>query len=270
MEAIAHIDTMTIWELVRRAGSASVEELSVRASRSAARVQAQLDRLIEVGLVEQRPAGRARRTVTYRVTTPEIRVSLENIPPEEVDDVVGEWERSRIALFENLTQRPAARRSSNTKRGFGMEWAYLGDEDGMRISGLIREIFGILLAAKDRHARERPDGSPPPPESGLHPYAVLLRLAAITRPVLPEANVVFSRPPKGKTTESQQASAVRGRLSPREREVAEHLAKGLSRPQVAARLNLSPYTVVSLSQRIYEKLGIRTRAELARIMLMRI
>jgi DNA-binding CsgD family transcriptional regulator len=39
---------------------------------------------------------------------------------------------------------------------------------------------------------------------------------------------------------------------------------------VASRLNLSPYTVVSLSQRIYEKLGIRTRAELTRIMLMRI
>lgn len=81
---------------------------------------------------------------------------------------------------------------------------------------------------------------------------------------------MFSRPAKGKSTESQQASVARGRLSPREREIAEHLAKGLSRPQVAARLNLSPYTVVSLSQRIYEKLGIRTRAELARIMLMRI
>lgn len=79
-----------------------------------------------------------------------------------------------------------------------------------------------------------------------------------------------SRPAKGKTTESQQASAARGRLSPREREIAELLAKGLSRPQVAAQLDLSPYTVVSLSQRIYEKLGIRRRAELARIMLMRI
>jgi DNA-binding CsgD family transcriptional regulator len=39
---------------------------------------------------------------------------------------------------------------------------------------------------------------------------------------------------------------------------------------VAAALKLSPHTVVSLSKRIYEKLGIRTRAELTRIMLMRI
>jgi DNA-binding CsgD family transcriptional regulator len=39
---------------------------------------------------------------------------------------------------------------------------------------------------------------------------------------------------------------------------------------LAAALKLSPHTVVSLSKRIYEKLDIRTRAELARIMLMRI
>jgi DNA-binding CsgD family transcriptional regulator/DNA-binding MarR family transcriptional regulator len=270
MEVVADLEAMTAWELLRRSRPVSVETLAARAACTPQRMQRLIDRLVDAGLVERRPVGGRRRTTTYRVTVPEIRVTVAGLPPQEVDTLVARWERSRIELFERLTQQPEARRDGSTKRGFGMEWAYLGDEEGRRISGLIREVFGILLAAKDRHAREHPDGSPPPPESGLHPYAVLFRLAAITRPVLPEANVVFSRPPKGETTESQQASAARGRLSPREREIAELLAKGLSRPQVAAALQLSPHTVVSLSQRIYEKFGIRTRAELARIMLMRI
>jgi DNA-binding CsgD family transcriptional regulator/predicted transcriptional regulator len=270
MACITDLDSMTVWELLRRAGSASVEELAVRTGRSVTRTQALLERLVRTRLVESRPARKGRRFITYRVTTPEIRISFERRMPAETDVMLETWERSRIELFERLTQRPAAPRDGSTKRGFGMEWAYLGDEDGGRISGLLREIFGILHAARDRHARDHPDGSAPTPAEGLAPYAILFRLAALSRPALPEASVVFSRPPKGKLTASQEASVARGRLSSREREVAELLAKGLSRPEVAAKLRLSPHTVVSLSQRIYAKLGIRSRAELAKIVALRI
>jgi len=242
----------------------------MRSGRSIARTQTLLDRLVLARLVESRPARKGRRTVTYRVTVPEIRISVENRPPAAIDALVEAWERSRIEHFERLTQQPPSPRDGSTKRGFGMEWAYLSDEDGGRISGHLREIFGILHAAKDRHARTHPDGSAPKPGEGLAPYAVLFRLATLSRPALPEAGVVFSRPPKGKLTTSQEASVARGRLSSREREVAELLAKGMSRPQVAMKLKLSPHTVVSMSQRIYRKLGIRSRAELAKVVSLRI
>ena len=41
------------------------------------------------------------------------------------------------------------------------------------------------------------------------------------------------------------------------------LAHGSSRPEIARRLGLSPHTVATISKRIYAKLGVRRRAELA-------
>jgi DNA-binding CsgD family transcriptional regulator len=52
-------------------------------------------------------------------------------------------------------------------------------------------------------------------------------------------------------------------LSAREREIAELVASGMPRRQIAARLVVSPRTVDSHVQRIYRKLGVRDRAALA-------
>jgi two-component system, NarL family, nitrate/nitrite response regulator NarL len=61
--------------------------------------------------------------------------------------------------------------------------------------------------------------------------------------------------------------AVRGRrdrlatvLSPREAEVLRFLAAGLSAPQIAGELHLSPSTVKTHLQRLYERLGVSDRA----------
>jgi two-component system nitrate/nitrite response regulator NarL len=49
-------------------------------------------------------------------------------------------------------------------------------------------------------------------------------------------------------------------LSPRERDVLHGLARGLSGPQIAAELHLSPSTVKTHLQRLYERLGVSDRA----------
>jgi two-component system, NarL family, nitrate/nitrite response regulator NarL len=49
-------------------------------------------------------------------------------------------------------------------------------------------------------------------------------------------------------------------LSPREREVLVMIADGLSAPDVAARLHVSPATVKTHLQSLYEKLGVSDRA----------
>ena len=49
-------------------------------------------------------------------------------------------------------------------------------------------------------------------------------------------------------------------LSPREREVLEGIARGLSIPAIAAQLYLAPSTVKTHVQRLYEKLGVGDRA----------
>lgn len=56
---------------------------------------------------------------------------------------------------------------------------------------------------------------------------------------------------------SEQAPA----LSPREQELLEYLARGLSRKEAARVMNLSPYTVAEYVQGIYRKLQVKTRGE---------
>jgi DNA-binding CsgD family transcriptional regulator len=55
-------------------------------------------------------------------------------------------------------------------------------------------------------------------------------------------------------------------LTPSERRVAELAATGLTNREVAARLSLSPKTIEAHLARVYDKLGIRSRAELGRTM----
>lgn len=50
-------------------------------------------------------------------------------------------------------------------------------------------------------------------------------------------------------------------LSPRERELLEYLARGLSRKEAARIMNLSPYTVAEYVQSIYRKLQVKSRGE---------
>ena len=50
-------------------------------------------------------------------------------------------------------------------------------------------------------------------------------------------------------------------LSPRERELLEYLARGLSRKEAARIMGLSPYTVAEYVQGIYRKLQVKSRGE---------
>jgi len=55
-------------------------------------------------------------------------------------------------------------------------------------------------------------------------------------------------------------------LTSSEREVAELAARGLTNREVAERLFVSPKTVEANLSRVYSKLGIKSRAELGRVM----
>ncbi|MEY4952710.1 MAG: hypothetical protein RL299_1134 [Pseudomonadota bacterium] len=59
----------------------------------------------------------------------------------------------------------------------------------------------------------------------------------------------------------QEAEPDAPHLSPRERELLEYLARGVSRKEAARIMNLSPYTVAEYVQGIYRKLQVKSRGE---------
>ncbi|HYY64573.1 MAG TPA: helix-turn-helix transcriptional regulator, partial [Gaiellaceae bacterium] len=56
----------------------------------------------------------------------------------------------------------------------------------------------------------------------------------------------------------------KGDLTPTERRVAELVAEGRTNREVAAALYVTPRTVEGTLSRVYTKLGVRSRTELAR------
>jgi RNA polymerase sigma factor (sigma-70 family) len=63
----------------------------------------------------------------------------------------------------------------------------------------------------------------------------------------------------------EQKQARIARLTPRERDVLDHLADGLSHREIAERLSISPRTVEVYKARMMDKLQCRTLAEIVRI-----
>lgn len=265
MDAIADPLAMTAWELVRVRKRATLAEIAALTSGSIPAVQQSLDRLVRAGLLSAAPGRRGARISTYRVAVPEIRVDLADITSAEADAMVQRWTAGEIALFESITRPGTAPRDDSRKRGFGMEWAYLTDEEGIQLTGLVRQMFAIMFAAKDRHARAHEAGRAPAAGQDAAPYAMMLQILPVQRIPLPRATVVFCRQPTIRISRLQDDSSRRAALSKREQEVAEALVTGKTRPAVARALGLSPYTVVALTQRIYRKLGVKSRAELGRV-----
>lgn len=54
------------------------------------------------------------------------------------------------------------------------------------------------------------------------------------------------------------------RLSPREVEIIRYIKAGLSSPQIAEKVSLSPHTIDTHRKNIHAKLGISTVADLVR------
>ena len=73
----------------------------------------------------------------------------------------------------------------------------------------------------------------------------------------------FSRPPLETAQGSSGASTPRWRLSPRERQIVTLLANGCSNQEIANRLGLRLQTVKNHLSRIYRKLGVPNRVQLA-------
>jgi DNA-binding NarL/FixJ family response regulator len=130
---------------------------------------------------------------------------------------------------------------------------FLGDESGMDVTARIHRAWPatkiLLLSGAGRVSAAAARAA------GAHGFITKDRSAA-------EIAEAVRRVAVGQTVfegaaVTQQAQA----LSPREREVLELVAGGLTNAEIAERLHLSPNTVKEHASTLYRKLGARNRAE---------
>lgn len=265
LEVLCDDDALAAWELARRARTGiSVQEIAGCLGRPLAAVRAAVDRLEAARLVEARRAGRGRNFVTYRTTSDSLRIAVDDVQSDGLGAAMERVHAARAARFGRLVAR-AAGLPGVSGDGNGNDWhccthasASLLPEEIERIRGIVARIEEILRFASRRTDQGVAAG--PDAESG-RPYALLVQMApaAGTAPPLPD--VQFVRNGDGNPPPRIPAH---GSLSPRERQVADGLATGLTRLQIAEQLGLSPHTVGTLTRRVYRKLGARNRAEMVR------
>jgi DNA-binding NarL/FixJ family response regulator len=108
----------------------------------------------------------------------------------------------------------------------------------------------LVLGAAQRRAKQRRAAR----ESLAEALALFERLGAPLWAAKARAELgrIAGRPPAGDA------------LTPAEARIAERVARGLSNREVAAELVIEVHTVEAALTRIYSKLGVRSRAELAR------
>ena len=269
VEALCDHQAMAIWETLRGAATGlSTSEIAAALNLPLAFVQPTLDRLIALQLVKQRPAGRGRRTATFCVKLPELHVSFEGIEPGPLAELFSRWHESRMQYFELLLKHRKQSEGVHPKDFCAVGWTRMTPEERAKLMMLIDQIGGLMRNTKRRKSpfqggsgNQSHDSS----STDMRTYGLLVRVLDLASDPLPQPNIKFTR--GGSVPATATDAKARNGLAPRERQVADALAAGLSRPEIAKQLGLSPNTVVTVSGRVYRKLGVRNRAELVRAMM---
>lgn len=258
LEALCSDEAMRVWYQLRVAGApASAAELAATLRADVKAVHAALDLLEAAALVRKLRARAGKRAITYVVALDELVVMI----PDDPEGV------RRCERLVEVSQRRQAELIKRTRRfrqsGVG-EWFFDQVTDFVatqqEVKELQRRVYEVSRYAAALASRVRP------PDGGslVAPRHVLqLRVAALVGEFspIPEIHVLA-----GRAVRQQQGARLPSpeTLGRREREIAKLLQGGLSRPEVATRLAISPQTVGSYCKRIYGKLGIRRATELGR------
>jgi DNA-binding CsgD family transcriptional regulator len=261
LELIADPRAMTTWEAVRlHRRPVSAATLSAAMERELQDVQAQVDRLVVAGLLRAVPARRAHRSTRYAVTRQHLVVACDFEDEAIRARLLADRERLQGAYFEELLARHADHAADpRTSWRFGC-WgtARVGVDDLRELARRVRAVTSFVELLSERRATEAED----PLTASTPNHAISIRIEPLRGPVMSQPTIDMI--PLGQVEQAAKThQQVHARLSDRERQVAEALAQGLSRQDIARTLGVTLNTVGTLARRLYRKIGVRSRAQLA-------
>ena len=244
----------------------SARELATACSLSYEEAIASLDLLLEGGFVVRRRATAKCRHATFQVAADSILVAFDPTQAEQREWInsqrreIRRYSREAVDSYFDGVKPPGAKKQYiETYRA-----PRLGQSDVMRVSKILQQAFDAILEiereAEARAHRDAAAGGTGEAEE-LSQYIVAAQAVAVGVGILPLPNISLMEATLVPNRFSVIASSPKRLLTERELEVAERLASGESRPEVAKSLGVSTNTIASATKRIYAKLGVTNRAE---------
>jgi DNA-binding CsgD family transcriptional regulator len=248
-----------ILELVRRMSRAAAPSDLVRLSgMTSEEVWRSVDALEAAGLLSRKPARARRREPAFRAVADAVVVGFD---PQSSEEVAAVEEIHRSMVEHARSQVDAAHRAHPVGSG-GLQFrAYVP----MRLSASqleeLRRIMHLLHRFLETVGSGETIADPIEPQECN--YQLMLELGRPCPGLLPMAPIAFAPRTEAPSIETRIRRLRLDELSPRERAVAVAMVDGRSRPEIAKELGVSLNTVASIGKRVYAKLGVRRRAQLA-------
>lgn len=238
---------------------ATLQELGVATRVPPLTLASIVDDLVGAGLVRARKARGARRRPAFEVTCQQVAVLYDPSVRSECDLVRRHLEAATADMQHASVQARAAGASPPH------ETLYHESRGKFTIRpDQFMELRRRLHAVDEFINQIATDCAVSDPVAPLLcNHLIEMRVAPLQKPLLPFPWILAAQ--RGTAASLSQAfvQSTVPQLAPREQQVAVAMAHGSSRPEIAKRLGLSVNTVASISKRIYAKLGISNRAELA-------
>lgn len=248
---------LSVWEVLRRFDCpVPVREIArvIRCDESIA--QAVVDALVALRLVVAHAASASSRVSRYATATQALVIAFDPDDPGQLAELGRIGER-----FKELGRAGSISLAEYPGSGaFAFEYARparLSEEQLTRLKSLLRQVRTLLEQSASTSSVA------PGQEEALCTHQMLIEVHPCRPGTLPLPQFIIAPRAEVGAAASLVSGAGMPSLSLRERTVALSLAEGKSRPAIARELGLSVNTVATVSKRVYAKLKVRSRAELA-------
>ena len=259
-------DACKTWEFIRSMGrTTTIEEIRSGTGLSTKTLHEHVDRLLKHELVKKVRARKPRNTTGYRSLADQLVISFDEHDESVTDELLAFSEETR-EQFDADVERYADQ-DFHPKVGFRFhqrETAHFTQEEFAELKRRMLSVVSFLTMPRNRkmQSHDHVDGSESP--NRFCNQAIKIELTPLTGDLLPKPSMIMSpRSQLWQWDNEKIHSGGMSTLSPREREVVLALADGLSRAQIADRMQVSVNTISTLTQRAYKKIGVTSQAQLA-------
>lgn len=263
VRVLKSLTARALLELIRRfPGVATPTELGRVGELDFVSLRRDLDLLEEAGFIARHPIESSRREPGFSAVADAVVVRFDPTAAgeaelvEEIDRLMVEHARSVLA--ESHRSRPVGSGGFSFRGAIPMQ---LTPEQVAEMKEILHRLHRFFERVSSLQRPLETSGGEPAGFSCN--YLALFEVGPVGPRVRPMAPIAFAPAKEAPVIEDLVTARRIHQLTPREKQVASALAHGRSRPEIAQQLGISINTVASIGKRVYSKLGVSRRADLA-------